>query len=166
MSMGGKRIIPGRVVRLRINPQDCIAVADIIDRLKQPTGLMSFDQAVRIALSVLIENARERKLIPRRDGFEYTEMMGRFVHNKAHAAAILEESAHAVIGHMWGHKIDSDYKLVPGNPHDVAMVEKYRVERRMRFDLLKAKLKDDAENMTDEEKIELMELINEFNKDI
>mgnify|MGYP001557962641 CR=1 FL=1 len=69
----------GRIVRLRVNPADCMGVADVLSQLGMSPERFSFDQACRIALSSLLESARVHGAIPRRDGFEYTEMMSRFI---------------------------------------------------------------------------------------
>lgn len=71
----------GRVVRIRINPKDCLSVADIVDKAQIYTNGMSFSQVVSLALSSMLEAYRQGALIPVRDGFEYTKMMARFGDN-------------------------------------------------------------------------------------
>jgi hypothetical protein len=69
---------PGRVVRIRVNPKDCLGAVDVLAAAKIHTNNMSFDQVVRLALSILLEQARVIEQIPRRDGFEYNDVMSTF----------------------------------------------------------------------------------------
>ena len=66
---------PGRVVQFRLNPKDCMAVIDVIQKANAHIPGMSFAQAVAMAFSCMSETFRRYKLIPTRDGFEYSEMM-------------------------------------------------------------------------------------------
>jgi len=68
----------GEVVRIRVNPQDAMSVADIVRKLGFNYTGMSFSQACAIALSSLLETVRENGAIPRRDGFEFAEIMAPF----------------------------------------------------------------------------------------
>ena len=69
---------PGRVVQFRLNPKDCMAVIDVIQKANAHIPGMSFAQAVAMAFSCMSETFRRYKLIPTRDGFEYSEMMHEF----------------------------------------------------------------------------------------
>lgn len=71
----------GRVVRLRVNPKDCLSVVDIVEKAQIYTNGMSFSQVVSLALSSMLEAYRQGALIPTRDGFEYTKMMAKFGDN-------------------------------------------------------------------------------------
>jgi hypothetical protein len=71
----------GRVVTTRINPRDCMSIADVLDRAGVYTQGMSFAQAVSLALGSVLEMCRQQGILPTRDGFEYEEMMKRFTHN-------------------------------------------------------------------------------------
>lgn len=68
----------GRVVRIRVNPADCMAVVDVLRKVGYYKGGMSFATAVSSALHWLVDAARHAKEIPTRDGFEYGEMMRDF----------------------------------------------------------------------------------------
>ena len=74
-----KHLLAGRVARIRVNPQDCMAVVDVLRLLELKPEQFTFDQAVRVALSSLLESARSHNAIPRRDGFEYSQMMSQFI---------------------------------------------------------------------------------------
>jgi hypothetical protein len=69
---------PGRVVSVRVNPKDCLAVIDVLEKVGQLVPGMSFGQAVSLVLAISLETARSNKFIPTRDGFEYSEMMQQF----------------------------------------------------------------------------------------
>lgn len=63
---------------LRVNPTDAMAIVDVIDTIGVSKENLSFAQATKIALSTLLESARQQGTIPRREGFEYLEMMKPF----------------------------------------------------------------------------------------
>ena len=69
---------PGTVMHLRVNPTDSMSIIDILDVLGIPKDNLSFAQATKLALSALLESARKEGIIPRREGFEYLEMMRPF----------------------------------------------------------------------------------------
>lgn len=71
-------MMPGEVVKIRVNPRDCMSVVDVIKNTGLLTEGMSLPVAVSLTLSALLESARQAKLIPEREGFEYTEVMRPF----------------------------------------------------------------------------------------
>lgn len=73
--MSGRTVRPGEVVRMRVNTLDCMAVVDVLNKLGLQYQGMSFSQACSTALSSLLETMRVKGVIPRRDGFEYSDMM-------------------------------------------------------------------------------------------
>ena len=68
----------GEVVQIRINPKDCMSVVDVLDKSGAFIPGMSFPQAVSLAFSALLESVRGAGIIPERDGFEFSQLMGRF----------------------------------------------------------------------------------------
>jgi hypothetical protein len=78
MSGSAKQFRAGRVVQIRLNPKDCMAIVDIIQQAKMFTPGMSFSQAVIIAFACMAETFRKNGLVPEREGFEYSEMMREF----------------------------------------------------------------------------------------
>lgn len=139
----------GKVVRLRINPQDCMGVADTLEKLGVTSERFSFDQAVRVALSSLLESARAHGAIPRRDGFEYTKMMERFVERMPQDRALK-----LAVTELMDKSTAMQVKpLVP----DVA-----KERRRIRYEELKTKKLGDDLNWTDAEQAELVSLMDEF----
>lgn len=76
----------GKVVRCRLSPRDCMSVVDVAAAVGVDTsGRVSFDNVVRLALSALLQTAREHQIIPEREGFEYSAMMQPFSGLSAHA---------------------------------------------------------------------------------
>lgn len=68
----------GRVVRIRVNPKDCMGAVDVLKSLGLIEPGMSFSVVISTALFYLLKTARENGIIPNRDGFEYGEMMAMF----------------------------------------------------------------------------------------
>jgi len=69
---------PGNVVAIRVNPQDSMAVADIVKTLGIFQVGMSLSSAVSLSLSALINGAKQAGSIPMRDGFAYNTIMQDF----------------------------------------------------------------------------------------
>jgi len=69
---------PGIVVSLRVNPTDVMAVIDTLSYLGIPSANLSFNQATKLVLSASLESHRQAGIIPRRGGFEYSEMLEPF----------------------------------------------------------------------------------------
>ncbi len=69
---------PGIVVRIRVNPNDCMGVVDLLSKTGTVVEGMSFSSMVSLALSSSIAAARELDVIPSRTGFEWAEVMGPF----------------------------------------------------------------------------------------
>lgn len=68
----------GRIVRIRVNPQDCMGCVDLLNQLGVLEEGTSFATVVSNALYQLLSLARDNEIIPTRDGFEYMEMMEPF----------------------------------------------------------------------------------------
>lgn len=68
----------GEVIRIRVSPQDVMAAIDIVDELGLYIHGMSLSQCVSVALKAVFESCRHTKLIPTRDGFEYSAMLSRY----------------------------------------------------------------------------------------
>jgi hypothetical protein len=81
------RLRPGIVSSIRVNPKDCMSVIDVMDKAGVNIQGMSFSGMVSLALSSLLENCRQQELIPTRDGFEFTEMVGPYL-NQSHAKKV------------------------------------------------------------------------------
>lgn len=68
----------GKVVRVRVNPADCMGCVDIVRTLGVNTVGMSFAAVVSLALRSALATLRDNKVIPTRDGFEFAAMMEPF----------------------------------------------------------------------------------------
>ena len=68
----------GRVVSIRVNPRDCLAAIDTLEKIGLRVKGMSFAQVVSIAFSSAMESFRQNGIVPDRDGFEFNEMMQQF----------------------------------------------------------------------------------------
>jgi len=141
---------PGKVARIRVNPKDAMGVVDVLEKLGVSTTNISFDNGVRIALSSLLESARQSNLIPTREGFEYLKMMERFVrHTKADQVARLELTnlAHSA----------------PPDHHTPTLDDPLKARRRTRWQELRFKYESEGDiNLTQEDILELVELDAEF----
>jgi len=137
----------GRVVRIRVNPQDALGVADIIGVLGLDCKLLTFDQAVRIALSSLLESARVHNSIPRADGFEYGSVMAKFITKPGELGKKRE------VGELLNKE---SVRIAP------AINDPATKRRRVRYEELKFKWEHDKENWTDALQEEFRPLVDEF----
>lgn len=67
------------VLHIRLNPEDMMSCIDVLNNAKINTTGMSLAMVARLVLSALLEGCRVSGEIPRRDGFEYQEMIQPFV---------------------------------------------------------------------------------------
>lgn len=137
---------PGRTVRIRVNPQDCMAVVDVMRILDLKVVQFTFDQAVRIVLSSLLESSRSHGAIPRRDGFEFTQMMKGFIQR------ITTDRT----------KTFEVTKLLNTTSIQAAMPDREREGKFRRFEELNLKQEIDAINVTEAEQRELQQLTAEL----
>lgn len=75
----------GKIARIRVNPRDCMSTVDLCKVAGLTPGSMNFSQSVSAAYATLLEMARKQGTIPRRDGFEYLDMMAELKDNSAPA---------------------------------------------------------------------------------
>lgn len=140
---------PGEVVTIRVNPRDCMAVADIVQSVGMNVQGMAFSQAVAIALSALLETMRASKAIPEREGFEYLEVMKPYVVKKRS-----------------GRKLDiAKFVVNIGDEHRVPALkvdDPAKARRRVRYEQLRLKKLGDDLNWTEAEQAELALLVDEF----
>jgi hypothetical protein len=101
----GNLLKTGEVVRIRVNPTDTLSVLDLLAAVGISTTYMSYSQCVSLALSSLLETARQHKLIPEPDGFDYNNRMAKFRgHNSLNHKKKLETNA-AI------ERLGSDFKI-------------------------------------------------------
>lgn len=74
----------GTVVNIRVSPTNCMAISDAIKLAGLNPEDMTFSSAVSRVLDMMMDSLRRDHLIPTRDGFELSDMMGEFIQkNKA-----------------------------------------------------------------------------------
>lgn len=78
MSGSSRKLKAGRVVQIRLNPKDCMAVVDIITQAKMFVPGMSFSHATSIAFACMSETFRKNNIVPTREGYEYSDLMEPF----------------------------------------------------------------------------------------
>lgn len=137
---------PGLVVSVRINPTDAMSVIDILDAVGVPKENLSFAQGTKIALSSLLESARQAGTIPRREGFEYLEMLAPF---KADSYA------------SRGAKLKLANELAKPPTENNVPVPQLDRAKQVRLDELLFKHQQDPDNMGKEELQELTELLEQ-----
>ena len=86
----------GVVVHLRLNPEDAMGSIDVLKAAGISTFGMGLGMVARLALSGLLEAARKNEIIPRRDGFEYDQMISPYLNtsqaSKLQVAEIVESA--------------------------------------------------------------------------
>ena len=144
----GNKLRGGWVVSLRVNPQDCMAVADVLTKMGISTVNLSFSQATKIVLASAFETLRGLGYIPTRDGFEFSEMMAPFerdrIRTRKMQLRIAEDNASPM------------YKAEP------LIDSPERKQRRIRYEELTVRQKGDPINFSEDDLLELVPLIEEF----
>ena len=141
---------PGKVIYIRLNPQDCMSIVDIVDKLRIPTANMSFALAAKLAISSMLESFRANGVIPIRDGFEYTQLLSRFTDTKANRAAKL---ARTTLVEGLGESYQAPALVPEAND---------RKRRRLRFQELRFRQVNDPANWSDADQAEFKPLVEEF----
>ena len=138
----------GEVVRIRVNPRDAMSVADCVRILGFNYTGMSFSQACAIALSSLLESARNTGVLPEHTGFDYSDIMEPFTMRKRTARKQAISKAINMAG--------SEFQVPP------LIADPQKERRRLRFEELKFKQQNDKLNWTDELQQEFRPLVDEF----
>lgn len=135
-------------MHLRVNPTDAMSIIDILDKLEVPKNNLSFAQATKIALGTLLESARREGLIPRREGFEYLEMMRPFEESSTRYGA---RSAKLRITKL----SNVEPRELPVPQRDAALMN----GEQIRLNELLFKNTHDPDNMDEQELLELSNLL-------
>lgn len=69
----------GIITTLRVNPRDAQSILDVLDAVGLPRAALSFAQCTSLALGALLETARQNRLIPEPDEFEYLNRLGPYL---------------------------------------------------------------------------------------
>lgn len=134
----------GEVVQIRVNPRDCMGVADVVRQLNLHIQGMSFAQAVSITLTALLETVRSAGKIPSRDGWEYGEVMAPFAFKKRSARKLEITKAF---------ELTNPVGILPSEPIPELPIEARRLQSRLRE--LEWKRDADPGNFSEAEQREL-----------
>lgn len=155
--MKSPQMIVGTTVHIRLSPKDMMGVCDVMEKSDAYVGGMSFASAVKLVLSGMLEGARESGQIPARDGFELSEMMGKYgawkggVKSKITMSMYDQELGREAAGMRpivpKLHKQDDD---VIATPEEIAKGKALRRYMELAF-----QWKHNKENMTPAERTEL-----------
>lgn len=141
---------PSLVFSLRVNAPDAMSVVDTLNVLGIPSDNLSFSQATKIVLAALLENQRQAGNIPRRSGFEYTEMLEPFVKPNISARSARLKSAA---------ELSKEHTI----PSLLAQHESSdRRSRRVQYEELMFRRNEDPVNFSNEDMEKLATLIGEF----
>jgi hypothetical protein len=83
----------GQVVRIRVNPKDCMSVLDVMEVTGMQTQGMSFSAIVSLALSSAMEGLRQQGVIPTRTGFEFSDMMSVYLRGSSQGRKVAMTNA-------------------------------------------------------------------------
>lgn len=141
---------PGKVVRIRVSPADCMAVCDIVERLGGLPPGTSFAQAVSLALASAMQTLREHSVVPTREGYEFSQLMAKYPMGDSREARrrALEITSTLKLANP-GHVVRPVAPAPHTNRPPVGMA---------RYEELAFKLSNDSLNMTDAERDELSDL--------
>lgn len=70
---------PGQVIRLRVNPTECLQVLDFLRRANIEVTGRSFSACASIVWHALMKDAERRGFMHEVDGFSYNEQMAQFL---------------------------------------------------------------------------------------
>jgi len=136
---------PGRVVKIRVSPTDCMSCIDVAKQVGYLREGISFAEVVSVALRALLQTVRQQSIVPDRDGFEYSEMMAPF-RDQPHIDRALKVRLTKALG----------LHTVPAVVEETAEQKRARI----RWDELRFKKETDPDNMTTEENNEFTKLTN------
>lgn len=114
----------GEVVHIRVNSEDIMTAIDIIDKAGIDTNGLSLAMVVKWAMSYAFEACRVSGSVPRRDGFEYNQMVGRFLRGRGHEMASLKGkvSRNMILAEINGAAKPQDIGLMQEPDTDLSLV--------------------------------------------
>ena len=151
----------GRVVRIRVNPKDCMSCVDIAQKVGLVTTGMSFAQVVSMALAASMQTFRERGLVPQREGFEYAEMMRPFADQPSEDKGRTRKLQITETAHLAGSEFHVP-AVVAGKPTVDQPNSPAWLRKKRRADELVAKREADPQNFSQGEQDELTSLADEL----
>lgn len=87
----------GEVVKIRVSPKDVMTAIDLVQGAGLVVTGMSLAEVVRLAMSGLMQRARETGAAPNRDGFEYMQMLAPFKQGDPHVKNDVHHRQRALI---------------------------------------------------------------------
>ncbi len=88
---------PGMAVTIRVRPLDCQSVLDVAAQLGMPAD-SAFSQLVSTALQSLLETARQQRLLPEPNPFDFAERMAPYWKGKNTAKKVRTLAATEAVG--------------------------------------------------------------------
>lgn len=164
---------PTTVVHVRVSTEDIMSAIDVVRKGGMQTEGMSLALVVKLAFSGAMEALREQGVVPRREGWEYGEMIAPFVRNTmARKVAIGQAYAEA---DMQRASVDmpavrpnvSAMRPRPSSGADEApelnmQSVRKKAQAYLRHQELAFRLKNEPDNVTAEEHAELQTLEEEW----
>jgi len=138
----------GRVVSIRVNPRDCLAAIDTLEKIGLRVKGMSFAQVVSLAFSSAMESFRQNGIVPDRDGFEFIEMMQQFPADSRKGRAIA---------------ITKAFQLGETRVTAAAPLPRALQQAQQRLEELTLKAEADPINVSDEDRGEMLVLMQKLN---
>ena len=86
----------GVVASIRINPKDAQSILDVLEKAGVPTANMSFSAMTALALQSLLESARQSRLIPEPDPFDFLTRVGPYLKTKHSAKLAVTNTLHGM----------------------------------------------------------------------
>ncbi len=149
----------GYVARVRVMPADIMTCIDLVQKAGIHTQGMSLSQCISLALKGLAQGARNTGMVPKRDGFEYSQMVAPFLSQttqvrKLHVAKLAEQEMVR----------REAFDLPPQGEQiaNMAFNPTIRAEKMARMEELKFKRDADPINFSDEDRAELERLATEL----
>lgn len=84
----------GSVVTIRVNPRDSMSVVDLAKQSGLVMEGMSFAQMVSLTLSGCLEELRKKGIVPDREGFEYSQIVGPYLNQRNGKKLAITEQIH------------------------------------------------------------------------
>lgn len=152
---------PGRVIKIRVNPRDCMTAVDIVSQTGDMPRGISFAQVVSVAMSTAFNTLREHDIVPKREGFEYSQMMEPFKDqphlDRARKLAITKAFELAAPQHA--------PLPLPATPAAPVTTDKVRELKMAKWHALQFKKEQDPTNFTPAEERERLDLYMELYPD-
>ena len=160
----------GEVVHIRLNPEDVLGCIDVCETSHVLTPGMSLAMVVRLALSGLLESARAAELIPRREGYEYHQMVAPLLQTGRNGKKLqISETIELAEVSRANNDLPASVVRLPrpvraANGSGDTARDKFIRRHGARIDELNQKKEIDPDNWSEAEQAELIDLITRLNE--